>query len=209
MSSVEEIDAALNAVKQGDTSKVPILSSLLLVDELLNHVIKKGAIDDLVNIINNQQDLSSPEQVDLIRSCVIALGRIAMADDKNAQDIVQKGGLDSILRGIDIGNPEVLTACVDTLQKLAVNDDIIKQIVEKGCIAKIMEKVQEFPKDEKLAESVLSFVATVSRSQEARDEIVAKNGFQNIFNSLLNFLGNKKVQEQVISTNFYFTLLGY
>ncbi len=198
MSNVEEIDEALTAVKQGDLKKVPILSSLLLVDELLNHVIKKGAIEDLVNIVNNQTEFNTPEQVDLLRSCIIALGRIAMADDKNAEEIVQKGGLDSILKGLDVDNPEVLSASIDTLEKLAVNEDIIKQLVEKGCLAKIMEKIQAFPKDEKLAESVLNLLATVSKSQVAKDEIVSKNGFQNIFNSLLAFLGNKKIQEQVL-----------
>lgn len=198
LSNVEEIDEALNAVKKGDTHKVPILSSLLLVDELLNHVIKKGAIDDLINIVNNQKDLTSSDQVDLIRSCTIALGRIAMADDKNADEIIQKGGLDAILKGLEINNPEVLVACFDTLQKLAVNDDIIKQIVEKGCLAKALEKMQALGKDEKVAESGLNFLATVSQSFVAKDEIAGKNGFQNIFNSLLAFLGNKKIQEQVV-----------
>lgn len=65
-----------------------ILSSLTLVDEMMEEVIKKNGVQDMIAMIQkniNAKNISSEDQKKLIKNCAIAIGRVAQVDEKQVK----------------------------------------------------------------------------------------------------------------------------
>ena len=196
ISTKNDLDKAIAAVRAGNTAQISVLSSLVLVDEMLEEAVKKGIITDLIAILDKSAKKDSADDHEVIRNCINALGRIAEMDSKHAQDIVAQGGIDSIAYACDIQNPDVLRACSDTLQKLCVNEANIKSIISKGCLSRLLKSCEAFPNDEKLSESLCAVVSQISSDHSVREEIVNTGAAVNIVSRMRAFYENRKVQEQ-------------
>lgn len=196
ISTINDLDKAIASVRAGNTAQISILSSLVLVDEMMEAAVKKGIIADLIAILEKTVQKGSPDDYEVIRNCTIALGRIAEMGSKHAQDIVNQGGIDLISHACDIQDPDVLRACSDTLQKLCVSEANIKSAVSKGCVSKLLKSSEAFPKDEKLAESICSLISQIGAEHSAREEIINGGAAANIVSRMRAFFENRKIQEQ-------------
>ena len=61
-----------------------IISSLTLVDEMMEEIIRKNAVSDLIAIMNkniSQNILSAEDKKNLIKHCAVAVGRVAEVDE--------------------------------------------------------------------------------------------------------------------------------
>ena len=196
ISTKNDLDKAIAAVRSGNTAQMSVLASLVLVDDMMEEAVKKGIVTDLIAILEKNAKSGGAENYELIRNCTTALGRIAEMDYKQAQDIISQGGIDAIAKACDIPDAEVLRSCSDTLQKLCINEANIKIAVNKGCLAKLCKACEMFPKDEKLAESVCAFVGQAAAESSARDELINTGAAKGLVSQMRAFFENRKIQEQ-------------
>jgi len=198
LATIEDIENALNAVKAGNTSQVPLLSSLLLVEDLLRYVVNKGGILDLISVMEKQLAQGQPESVSLVRSCVTALGRIAASDTKYLGEIFQHNGIDSIRKACETENPDIVQACCDTLQKFAVDERTAEEIVSKGTVRTLIGRFETLGKNEIVGNSMIEALGALGRFSSARKEITEQKGAQKILDTLKEFKTKKDIQENGI-----------
>jgi hypothetical protein len=142
LAAIEDIERALAAVKAGNTGQIALLSSLLLVNDLLRYVVQKGGILELILIIENQLNKNEPESLQLVRSCITALGRIATNETRYIHEIIKNNGLEVINKACQKESPELLLACCDTVEKLAFDESITEIIIAKETIKALLGRVE-------------------------------------------------------------------
>lgn len=192
IATVGDIEQALNAVKAGNYSQVPLLSSLLLVDDLLRYVVSKGGIIDLINVMKTQLSLGKAENIPLIKSCTTALGRIAASDSRYVDDIINNGGLDCISKACATGHPEVLQACCYTLQNLAIDEKTMGKLVSAGTVKALIDFFNNLGKNQ--VHALQSFGA-FARFGVGRQAIISAGGHRKILQAIKETKLNKDVQE--------------
>ena len=87
-----------------DVKKLQLLSSLILDYELLEKAVKDGAILRILNTIKRASENSEAvhENVEVIKSCAISIGRIAEADDQYVKKIQKNDGITLLTHVIDL-----------------------------------------------------------------------------------------------------------
>lgn len=199
VATVEDLDQAIVGVRSGKTASMALLSSLVLVDEMMEEAVRKGIVEDLIVILqknSESKETTSPDNFAVIKNCVTALGRIANVDYKQAQVIATQGGLEAIANACEIKDPELLRSCSDSLQKICLNEAAAQAAIKNKCIPKLMTSFNAFPKDEKLSESVVGFVSQMSADPVARDQLAESGCTSGLVARMKQFFENQKLQEQ-------------
>lgn len=198
VSNIEDVESALKAVKNGDTSQVALLSSLLLVEDSLGFVIEKGGIKDLINLMLKKDDVKVEDRDELIKSCAIALSRISAAEDKYIHEIIQNNGLEAITGCLSNRNPEVLIALMDLVKKLIISEETAKRMIDIGIIKSIQGWSSEYKANEKLNESWIGLFSAISKFPNIKDFLLENDIVSFLLEIIKMFIDNKKIQEHVL-----------
>jgi len=185
----------LNAVKAGNTSQVPLLSALLLVEDLLRYVVNKGGILDLISVMEKQLSQGQLESVSLVKSCATALGRIATSDAKYINEIFQHNGLETINKAFATDNSEIVQACCDTLQKFSVDERTTEEIVNKGTVRALIARFQSQASSDIVCQSMVEALGAFGRFEAGCKEVVSQKGPHKALTVIKDFKNKKEVQE--------------
>lgn len=183
---------------------IPILSQLALIDEMMDEMLKQGALKELIRIIEINLDANpneSIEKMSIIKNCCIALGRIIDVDVNQFKEAIDLGALKLLKRTlIEIKNAEIIGVALNTLNKLLENSALNELILDsegEEFLANIFKSIEKFKDDLKCCESFLNFLNLNSKNPLIYTSIFEKGGLEMLLQIMEKHINNKNIQEKV------------
>ena len=163
----------------------------------------QGAVTDMIAIIKQNlgsKVIANKDRVNLIKHCAVAVGRIAEIDERQMKEVIEKGGLETLNKALEIEDPEVFESCIGTLQKISKYEGVLPKIAQIGCVKKALEQIPHFLKEERICESTIGFLGTVAGDETLMEQIVESKGIENVIAMMKAHPDNKKIIEQGTKT---------
>lgn len=183
---------------------IPILSQLALIDEMMDEMLKQGALKELIRIIEINLDANpneSIEKMNIIKNCCIALGRIIDVDVNQFKEAIDLGALKLLKRTlIEIKNAEIIGVALNTLNKLLENSALNELILDsegEEFLSNIFKSIEKFKDDLKCCESFLNFLNLNSKNPLIYTSIFEKGGLEMLLQIMEKHINNKNIQEKV------------
>lgn len=214
--TMSDLNNILTILKNNDKNNsslinISIFSQLALIDDMMDEILRQGALIDLIKImeLNLDENINeSPDKIILIKNCCIALGRIIEVDLKQFLGVVDLGAL-NLLKSllIEVKNPEIIEVGLHTLNKLAKNTEIFALIEKEDFLGLVLKNIFYW-KNENCCEALLIFL--ILQAEKGSSEILAQNGLEIIIKIMETHMIQKKVVEKVktilFSLFFYYIL---
>lgn len=181
---------------------ISILSQLALIDDMMDEIIKQGALKDLLKIIemNLEENINEhPEKIQLIKNCTIAVGRIIEADVKQFIQLMDTAPVNILKRTLlEIKSPEIMEVALNTLNKLAENSDLKEIILGDDFVEKVVKKMEEYKGNEKCCEAFMNFLISNAHNEKVTDSVFHRNGLENILLIMELHMNNRSIEEKVL-----------
>ena len=204
--TMSDLNNVLDVLKNNEKNEssmlnISIFSQLALIDEMMDEILRQGALKDLIKIMEMNLDEKaneSPEKINLIKNCCIALGRIVEVDMKQFLQAIDFGALNVLKRAlIELKNPEIGEAGLNTLNKLCENPEIKNLILAEGFVSSVLKIGELHKNDQKCCEAFLGFLTLNVQNEKTLKEIFENNGLEIIIQIMELHINNKNIQEKV------------
>ena len=190
-----------NENNESSLLNISILSQLALIDDMMDEIIKQGALKDLLKIIemNLEENINEhPEKIQLIKNCTIAVGRIIEADVKQFIQLMDTSPVNILKRTLlEIKSPEIMEVALNTLSKLAENPELKEIILGDDFVEKVVKKMEEYKGNEKCCEAFMNFLIGNAHNEKVTNSVFQKNGLENILLIMELHMNNRSIEEKV------------
>lgn len=194
-----------NENNESSLLNISILSQLALIDDMMDEIIKQGALKDLLKIIemNLEENINEhPEKIQLIKNCTIAVGRIIEADVKQFIQLMDTAPVNILKRTLlEIKSPEIMEVALNTLSKLAENPELKEIILGDDFLEKVVKKMEEYKGNEKCCEAFMNFLIGNAHNEKVTNSVFQKNGLENILLIMELHMNNRSIEEKVLKIN--------
>lgn len=191
-----------NENNESSLLNISILSQLALIDDMMDEIIKQGALKDLLKIIemNLEENINEhPEKIQLIKNCTIAVGRIIEADVKQFIQLMDTAPVNILKRTLlEIKSPEIMEVALNTLSKLAENPELKEIILGDDFVEKVVKKMEEYKGNEKCCEAFMNFLIGNAHNEKVTNSVFQKNGLENILLIMELHMNNRSIEEKVL-----------
>lgn len=211
--TLNDLNHVLGVIKNNEENEnsllnISILSQLALIDEMMDEILKQGALKELIKIIEVNLDNNpneSPEKINLIKNCCIALGRIVEVDINQFIQVYDQGALKLLKRTLcEVNNSETVEVALNTLIKLNEIPELNQNILNgegETFLENIFQVIEKFKTDLKCCESFLSFLFTHIKNPKLSEAIFQNGWLKTILEIMETHLNNKNIQEKVNKIN--------
>ena len=190
-----------NENNESSLLNISILSQLALIDDMMDEIIKQGALKDLLKIIemNLEENINEhPEKIQLIKNCTIAVGRIIEADVKQFIQLMDTSPVNILKRTLlEIKSPEIMEVALNTLSKLAENPELKEIILGDDFVEKVVKKMEEYKGNEKCCEAFMNFLIGNAHNEKVTNSVFQKNGLEIILLTMELHMNNRSIEEKV------------
>jgi hypothetical protein len=201
-----DVSSALSKITQGTStsetaSALSKLSSLMLVAENVDHMVKNEGIGWLISALSSAVNDQSEIAGKILFSGCQALMRCAV-DESRIYQIMQKGGVKLLISVINshVKDEKIACAALAALTKILSRKENAQFIVKSNGIAAALAILKEHPDSEKAAKGVLEFFQRMAAFDDCVPAMIAAGVTEAIVGIMKNHSGNAEILTGAINT---------